>query len=93
MIIVGAGAGVAPFIGFLQERACLKSQDYSISPSLLFFGCRFHAQDFYYRSELERYTEAGILEHKDRVWELLQDGGVIYVCRRRVTSAKSDRSS
>jgi cytochrome P450 / NADPH-cytochrome P450 reductase len=102
MIMVGAGTGVAPFVGFLQERAWLKGQDYAIGPALLFFGCRHPERDFHYRAELEAqvrvgslemacafsredsrkkvYVQERILERAERVWELIQDGAVIYVC-------------
>jgi cytochrome P450/NADPH-cytochrome P450 reductase len=102
VIMVGAGTGVAPFIGFLQERAWLAAQDYSIGPALLFFGCRHPDVDFYYSDVLEEYARRRVVEivcafsrqdpaqkvyvqdrireRRDQVWDLLQEGAVVYVC-------------
>ena len=48
MIMVGPGTGVAPFLGFLQERRALGHT----GPNWLFFGEQHAATDFYYRDEL-----------------------------------------
>jgi cytochrome P450/NADPH-cytochrome P450 reductase len=61
MVMVAAGTGVAPFRGFLQERATIKKeQDGHVGPSLLFFGCRNPQQDYIYEEELEEYAREGI---------------------------------
>jgi cytochrome P450 / NADPH-cytochrome P450 reductase len=61
MIMVGAGTGIAPFRGFLQERAALRTRGVPIAESLLFFGCRNSEQDFLYADELREWEKANVV--------------------------------
>ncbi len=61
MIMVGAGTGLAPFRGFLQERAAVRAQGVPVTRSLLFFGCRDADVDLLYADELAAFETQGVV--------------------------------
>jgi len=61
MIMVGPGTGLAPMMGFLQEREHLLRSGKKLGPAVLFFGCRNSSQDFLYREELQEFLKTGAL--------------------------------
>ncbi|NUO40968.1 MAG: sulfite reductase flavoprotein subunit alpha, partial [Streptomyces sp.] len=61
MVMVGPGTGVAPFVGFLQERRALGHR----GPNWLFFGEQHRASDFYYEDELTELLTEGALARLD----------------------------
>ncbi|KAG8527552.1 uncharacterized protein KY384_007704 [Bacidia gigantensis] len=53
IIMVGPGSGVAPFRGFVQERAAQSKAGEKVGQTVLFYGCRKSAEDFVYKDEWE----------------------------------------
>ena len=48
LVLIAPGAGLVPFLGFLQERACQALAGRTVTKSVLFFGCRRPGEDFLY---------------------------------------------
>ena len=101
IVMVGPGTGLAPFRGFLQERAARRAKGATLGPAMLFFGCRHPEQDYFYADELKAFAADGITElhtafsradmpktyvqnliasQQERVWALIEQGAIIYVC-------------
>ncbi|KAJ5712501.1 hypothetical protein N7493_008969 [Penicillium malachiteum] len=57
IIMVGPGTGVAPFRGFIQERAALAARGEKVGTTVLFFGCRKRDEDYLYQEEFKTYQE------------------------------------
>ncbi|KAH7089134.1 hypothetical protein FB567DRAFT_559642 [Paraphoma chrysanthemicola] len=58
IVMVGPGTGVAPFRGFIQERAAQAKAGQNVGKTILFFGCRKKAEDFMYANEWKQYQDA-----------------------------------
>ncbi|KAL0481599.1 bifunctional P-450/NADPH-P450 reductase [Acrasis kona] len=79
IIMIGAGTGLAPFRGFIQERSVRKSNGCELGPALLFFGCRDQDRDFIYKKELTKWSEEGCVELKPVFSRKPEVSGVKYV--------------
>jgi cytochrome P450/NADPH-cytochrome P450 reductase len=86
IVMVCAGSGIAPFRGFLQERAARKAAGAETGPALLFFGIRDPDIDYLHRHELEAWEKDGVVSVRlacsssakasyvqDRIWEDRKD--------------------
>ncbi|NMV40019.1 bifunctional cytochrome P450/NADPH--P450 reductase [Ralstonia insidiosa] len=62
MVLFCAGTGIAPFRGFLEERAAQQAAGETVATSLLCFGCRHPEHDFLYRDALRAWEDAGVVQ-------------------------------
>jgi cytochrome P450/NADPH-cytochrome P450 reductase len=88
MVMVCAGTGLAPFRGFLQERAMQAQNGRSVGQSLLFFGCDDPDVDFLYRDELAAWEAAGVVSVRPAFYKRPQ-GDVTFV-QHRVWQDRAD---
>lgn len=58
VIMIGAGTGVAPFRGFMQERARMGDLGQPVGKTLLFMGFRHPSLDFIYQDDWSHWAEA-----------------------------------
>eukprot|EP01129_Flabellula_baltica_P012139 TRINITY_DN5433_c0_g1_i1.p1 TRINITY_DN5433_c0_g1~~TRINITY_DN5433_c0_g1_i1.p1 ORF type:complete len:657 (-),score=142.93 TRINITY_DN5433_c0_g1_i1:339-2309(-) len=69
VIMIGAGTGLAPFIGFLQEKEFQQNNGAKPGKNILFFGCNTVKEDFIYQSLLEEWRDSGLVELNVALWE------------------------
>ncbi|KAG6017145.1 hypothetical protein E4U43_002204 [Claviceps pusilla] len=62
LICIAAGSGLAPFRGFMQERAAMLAAGRTLAPALLFFGCRAPDTDDLYAEELSQWEQLGAVD-------------------------------
>jgi cytochrome P450/NADPH-cytochrome P450 reductase len=59
VIMIAAGTGLAPFRGFIQERAAQLAAGRILAPAILFYGCRSPDDDLIYSSLLKKWEAMG----------------------------------
>jgi sulfite reductase (NADPH) flavoprotein alpha-component len=79
MVMIGPGTGVAPFLGFLEQRRALGHR----GPNWLFFGEQHRATDFYYEEELAGFLADGTLARLDTAFSRDQRAKVYVQDRMR----------
>ena len=79
MVMIGPGTGVAPFVGFLEERRARGHR----APNWLFFGEQHRATDFYYEDELTALLDDGTLARLDTAFSRDQRAKVYVQDRMR----------
>lgn len=63
VVMMCNGSGIAPFRGFVQERATLIAEGgKTLAPAVLFAGCRRPGRDQLYREELEAWAALGAVD-------------------------------
>ena len=92
IVMIAAGTGIAPFRGFIQERAAQLVCGRDVGPTVLYYGCRSDA-DFLYSDELEKWSKLGAVQVKsvfsrqgnaerkyvqDLLWEDRQEIATLY---------------
>ncbi|KAG8979216.1 hypothetical protein FRB93_010327 [Tulasnella sp. JGI-2019a] len=61
ILMFGAGTGMAPFRGFVQERAIQKAAGRDVGSALLFYGCRAKEEDLIYDEEMAAWAAEGVV--------------------------------
>ena len=81
MVMVCAGTGVAPFRGFLQERATQKAAGRDVGRALLFFGVDHPDVDYLYRDEFAQWEAEGVVDMRP-AFSAQPDGDIAFVQHR-----------
>jgi cytochrome P450/NADPH-cytochrome P450 reductase len=78
VVMVSAGTGVAPFRGFIGDRAVEAAAGTKLGAGLCFFGVRHPDVDYLHRAEFEAAESAGVISMRP-AFSRAPDGDVKYV--------------
>ena len=84
IIMVGPGAGVAPFRAFLQERRAAGAK----GANWLFFGHQRRQHDFFYEDEFDAMRRGGLLTRLSLAWS--RDGDQKFYVQDRMREVGAD---
>lgn len=62
VIMICAGTGIAPFRGFVEERAVKIGAGQKLAPAVLFVGCKNKDQDRLYAEQFDKWEKIGAVE-------------------------------
>ena len=62
MIMLCAGTGIAPFRGFVEERAIQKAAGRKLAPAYLFIGCAHPDRDQLFHDEFTQWEKDGVVK-------------------------------
>lgn len=63
IVMFAAGSGIAPFRGFIEERALQAKAGRKVGPTVLYFGVRT-PDDMYHSEALREWVAAGVLDFR-----------------------------
>lgn len=79
IVMLANGSGLAPFRGFVQERATLIHEGgKQLAPAVLFVGCRCAAKDQLYADEFNTWAKMGAVDVR---WVFSRDSAAQEGCR------------
>ena len=61
VIMLCAGTGLAPFRGFVEERAMQIAAGRNLAPAYLFIGCQDPVKDRFFAEELSKWEKDGVV--------------------------------
>ena len=81
LILVGAGTGVSPMMGFMEDRQLDRQDGHEVGDINLFFGCRTD-KDFIYKDIITKYESESLLNLHLALSRVPNNGPKTYVQNR-----------
>jgi len=63
IVMIGAGTGLAPFMGYMEGLRQAKNSGVRLADNALFFGCRKSSEDYIYKDEISAFVKDGTIKH------------------------------